>query len=134
GDGGNLAADRGGGVGGGARRTRKLDHLELETAAPQLGGDPLGAGAQHGAMVDRSMSSLPPYNPAPSERRLWLLNSEGSAADRERLLGATGVSQVLVVVSGDGLLDQVRAMGTDAAVVAPEAVLEELVLGLVGGH
>jgi hypothetical protein len=80
------------------------------------------------------MSSLPPYNPAPSERRLWLLNSEGPAAERERLLASTHVEQVVVVVSGKGLLDRVRASDVDVAVVAPESVLEELVLELVSGR
>jgi hypothetical protein len=85
-------------------------------------------------MVDRSMSSLPPYNPPPSKRRLWLLNSEGSAAERERLLASTGARQVIEVGDGEGLLDRVRTIATEAAVVAPEAVLEGLLLELVGGR
>lgn len=80
------------------------------------------------------MSSLPPYNPSPSERRVWLLNSEGPAAERERLLVSTGVSEVMVVVGAEGLLDRVRSITTDTAVVAPAAVLEGLVLELVGGR
>jgi hypothetical protein len=80
------------------------------------------------------MSSLPPYNPPPSERRLWLLNSEGSAAERQGLLASTGVSQVLVVVSGEGLIDRLRSMAVDVAVVAPESVLDGLVRELVGGR
>jgi hypothetical protein len=80
------------------------------------------------------MSSLPPYNPGPSERRLWLLNSEGSAAEREQLLASTGASEVLVVVGEEGLLERVRSMAGDVAVVAPEAVLEALLMELVGGR
>jgi hypothetical protein len=80
------------------------------------------------------MSSLPPYNPSPSERRLWLLNSEGAAAERERLLASTGVTQVLVVVGAQGLLERVRSTAADIAVVAPEVVLEGLVLAMVGGR
>lgn len=79
------------------------------------------------------MSSMPPYNPAPSERRLWLLSSETPAGDRERLTVSTGISAVLQVSDGTGLVERVRALQEDVVLVAPPAVLEMLVLELVRG-
>jgi hypothetical protein len=85
-------------------------------------------------MVDRFMSSLPPYNPPPTRRRLWLLSSVGSAAQREPLLASTGVTEVIETGEAEGLIDRVRRLETDVVVVAPEAVLEGLILELVGGR
>ncbi len=79
------------------------------------------------------MSSLPPYNPAPSERRVWLLNSATSIADRDRLLSAIREAECIESDDLDKLREKVRSGEGDLLAMASEEVLEALVLGLVGG-
>jgi hypothetical protein len=80
------------------------------------------------------MSSLPPSNPSPSERRIWLLNSATPAATRERLLSTI---REVERIDSDGLEDlceRVRSGAGDLLVTASEEALEALVLGLIGGR
>jgi hypothetical protein len=79
------------------------------------------------------MSSMPPYNPAPSVRRVWLLNSDTSSAEQERLLGRVADAERLDVADPDELRERVRSGAGDMLVTAPEGALEALVLGLIGG-
>jgi len=80
------------------------------------------------------MSSLPPYNPAPSERRIWLLNNATPEDARAPLLGSLRDVDRIDSEDLNALCDEVEAARRDVLVIAPEAVLEGLVLGLVGGR
>ena len=79
------------------------------------------------------MSSLPPYNPPPSERRVWLLNSATPAVARERLLSPIEGTERVESDDLEHLREKVRSAADDLLVAAPEVALEALVLGLVGG-
>jgi hypothetical protein len=80
------------------------------------------------------MSSLPPYSPSPSERRVWLLNSATPVAARERLLST--IREVERIDSDDleKLRERVRSGAGDLLVAASEEALEALILGLIGGR
>jgi 2-keto-3-deoxy-galactonokinase len=80
------------------------------------------------------VSSLPPYNPPPAERRVWLLNSATPAAARERLLGAVQGTERVESDDLEHLREKIRSAADDLLVAAPEEALEALVLGLIGGR
>jgi hypothetical protein len=80
------------------------------------------------------MSSLPPYNPAPSERVVWLLNSATPTADRERLVTTIAEAERVDGDDVEDLREKVRSSAGDVLVTASEETLEELVIGLIGGR
>jgi hypothetical protein len=80
------------------------------------------------------VSSLPPYNPAPSERRIWLLNSASSNDARAPLLGSLRDVERIDSEDLDALRREVESGKRDVLLIAPETVLVALVLGLVGGR
>ena len=80
------------------------------------------------------MSSLPPYNPDRSQRSLWLLNAATSVPERRLLMQSVGSSEIVGMTDGAALLERARAAAGEITVVAPEAMLQALVLELVGGR
>jgi hypothetical protein len=83
------------------------------------------------------VSALPPYNPPPSDRRLWLVNSETPAAELEGLLdSAGGADRVERIAGGDPaeLHRMLEAGDGDLVMVAPEETLQSVVLALIGGQ
>jgi hypothetical protein len=80
------------------------------------------------------VSALPPYNPPPTESRLWLLNSETSDADLERLLGSAAGAEPVATDDPAELRRLLEASARDLLLVASEEKLQEVVLALIGGR
>lgn len=82
------------------------------------------------------MSALPPYNPPPTDRSLWLVNSETPADDLQRLLDSAGAGEGAERVATDDLAELRRILEAgdgDLVMVAPEETLQAVVLALIGG-
>jgi len=80
------------------------------------------------------VSALPPYNPQPTESRLWLVNDATPAADLEHLLEYAAGAEPVATDDPVELRRLLQASTGDLVLVAPEERLQTIVLALIGGR